>query len=77
METNLNDLYTDYNAIENIDIQLAIGLQQFELQGWKVTSSSAMKFQVIQALCLINDGPIVTLLGTRWQSYTVLGWWRH
>ena len=46
LETNLNELYEEYDLITNLDVQMAIGLQQFELHGWKKTSSSAMKFNV-------------------------------
>ena len=46
LETNLNELYEEYDLVTNLDVQMAIGLQQFELHGWKKTSSSAMKFNV-------------------------------
>uniref|UniRef100_A0A1X7U4U8 PNPLA domain-containing protein n=1 Tax=Amphimedon queenslandica TaxID=400682 RepID=A0A1X7U4U8_AMPQE len=46
LETNLNELYDEYDCIHNFDMQMTIGLQQFELNRWKRTSSSAMKFNV-------------------------------
>jgi calcium-independent phospholipase A2 len=71
LETNLNELYTDYDLIEDTDIQLAMGFQQFELQGWKVTSSAAIKFQVQggSRLLFLDGGGIRGLIQIEIMSY--------
>jgi ABC-type uncharacterized transport system auxiliary subunit len=47
LEKHLNNQYSHYNDIIDIDYQVVLGLQQFELQGWKSTASLGIKFQVI------------------------------
>ena len=46
LETNMNEMYKRYETIYDLDTQMALGLQQFELQGWKATGESPIRFQV-------------------------------
>lgn len=46
LEKFLTEEYTKYNDIWDHSYQVALGLQQFELQGWKTTSNPAIQFQV-------------------------------
>jgi calcium-independent phospholipase A2 len=59
LEKHLNNQYSHYNDIIDIDYQVVLGLQQFELQGWKSTASLGIKFQVLggsRILCLDGGG---------------------
>ncbi len=42
----MNEKLQNYETIRDIDLQMSIGLQQFELQGWKTTAASALHFEV-------------------------------
>lgn len=43
---NMNDILRNYEEIHDQDFQMSLGLQQFELKGWKVTGESQLRFQV-------------------------------
>lgn len=46
LEFNLNILYRQVELLDNPDTEYAIGIQQFELQRWRTTSSSPIQFEV-------------------------------
>ena len=47
LEKCLNEQFIKYNDICDHNYQTVLGLQQFELQGWKTTANSGINFQVI------------------------------
>ena len=46
LEKYLSTQFATYNDIWDHHFQFALGLQQFELQGWKTTCNPAIRFQV-------------------------------
>ena len=47
LETNMNEIFRTYESIQDADMQMALGLQQFELKGWKTTGGSPIRFKVV------------------------------
>ncbi len=40
-------MFRSYETIVNPDLQMSLGLQQFEVRGWKDTALSPLHFQVL------------------------------
>ena len=48
LEANMNELYQSLeDQSDDMDLQFALGIQQFELQKWKATSLNPLHFQVM------------------------------
>lgn len=42
----MNELLQQYEGNNDLDFQMALGLQQYELSGWNATAGSPLHFQV-------------------------------
>ena len=53
LDDNINALFENFDKLPDLDTQVAIGLQGFELQHWKKTSESSMRFEMFNGKRLL------------------------
>lgn len=53
LEDNINDLFEEFDKLPDLDTQVAIGLQGFELQHWRKTAEGSMRFEMFNGKRLL------------------------
>lgn len=53
LDDNINAMFENFDKFPDLDTQVAIGLQGFELQHWRKTSESSMRFEMFNGSRLL------------------------
>lgn len=53
LDDNINYIFENFDRLPDLDMQVAIGLQGFELQHWRKTSENSMRFEMFNGSRLL------------------------